>query len=191
MIRSNLGYVFESKIDAKGIVGIKESFNYSIRDDIQRVTAEFSIDVNGHIVCPSYWDRSIGFSSLATLLNGDILVNAEKFARSNRALFSLASVTYLICVLDLKINTNTKEILDSNINFYLPKVNMPLEKLTKEKTEGWGVLCDIVSSSGKLYTFIVSEGILSGYKQIVTSQLSDIFTGDKKDYLIGRVKGYL
>lgn len=194
MYKNNLGYIFECKKDSRGAIGIKESFNFSYRGDIQRVNAVFSIDYNGKIVCPTYSDKALGLTSLRTLVlpetfDSDIV----KFIRSNRATYSLYSSTYLICTIEAKISKSTGQwVQDSvKINFYVPKGSSPLSKLIGEESQEWGILCDIAASSGKLNTFHVSEGMLNGFKQIVLSQLQSIVLEDKTAYIGGRVKNYM
>jgi len=194
MVRNNLGYIFECKKDNRGNVGIKESFNFSYRDDIQKINAIFGIDVQGNIVCPAYIDKASGLVSLRSLVSKDTLdSDVEKFVRSNRAIYSLSNVTYLICSVEAKISKATLEWFDDStkINFYVPRASMSLGKLMNNSSEGWGIVCDIAASSGKLNTFHVSEGVLSAYKQFVIPQLKDIVVGDKKDYLKGRLNKYI
>lgn len=194
MLRNNLGYIFECKRDSKGNVGIKESFNFSYRDDIQKVSAIFGIDMSGNILIPSYLDKSTGLTSLCNLVSADTLdIDIDKFVRSNRATYSLGSVTYLICSVEAKISKSRHEWLsdDLRINFYVPRMSKPLGKLMNNSSDGWGIVCDIAASSGKINTFHVSEGVLSGYRQLVLTQLKDIIVGNKKDYLSGRLRKYV
>lgn len=190
MIRNNLGYIFECKKDIKGNIGIKESFSFSVRGNIKRVSAIFGIDVKGKIVSPLYYDKSIGLTSLATLVDEETFdEDIAKFVRSNRATYSLSSVTYLICSVEAKINIETGEWIsdESKINFYVAKASQSLGKLVNSTSEEWGILCDIAASSGKLNTFQVSEGVLNAYKDLVLSQLSELVKGDKKEYIAGRL----
>lgn len=196
MFKNNLGYIFECKKDERGITGIKEGFNFSYRGDIQKVSAIFSIDINGTILCPSYYDKASGFTPLVSLVSQANFTNdIEKFVRSNRATYSLTSATYLVCSLDAKISRSTGQWIDDDLrlNFYVPKGSMLLGKLVNvnSTTEDWGMVCDIAASSGKLNTFHVSEGILSGYKQLVLSQLCSMVVGDKKTYIGGRLLKYM
>ena len=194
MVRNNLGYIFECKKDTRGNIGIKESFNFSYRDDIQKISAIFGIDMQGNIVCPAYIDKASGLVSLGSLVSKDTLgSDVEKFVRSNRATYSLSNVTYLICSVEAKISKTTFNWVDDStkINFYVPRASMSLGKLMNNSNEGWGIVCDIAASSGKLNTFHVSEGVLSAYKQLVIPQLKDIVVGDKKDYLEGRLSRYI
>lgn len=194
MHKNNLGYIFECKKDNRGVIGIKESFNFSYREDIQRISAIFSIDYNGNIVCPSYSDKALGLTSLRGLVmpetfDSDIL----KFVRSNRATYSLYSLTYLICSVEAKISKSTGQWVQGStkVNFYVPKGSSPLAKLIGNDSQEWGILCDIAASSGKLNTFHVSDGMLNGFKQIVLSQLQPIVTGDKVSYIGGRMSKYM
>ena len=194
MVRNNLGYIFECKKDNRDNIGIKESFNFSYRDDIEKISAIFGIDVKGSIVCPAYLDKVAGLAPLSALISKETLnSDIEKFVRSNRATYSLSNVTYLICSVEAKINVDTLEWDNEStkINFYVPRASMPLGKLMNNSSEGWGILCDIAASSGKLNTFQVSDGVLSAYKQLVLRQLKDIIVGDKKDYLVGRLNKYI
>lgn len=193
MYKNNLGYIFECKKDDRGNLGIKESFNFSYRDDIQKVKAEFGVDINGSILCPAYLDKALGLTSLKSLVSGETFdEDIDKFVRSNRATYSLSSATYLVCVLDAKISKSTHSWVNDElrINFYVPKGSTSLKRLNIDSKE-LGIVCDIAASSGKLNTFHVSEGVLLGYKQVVLSQLCDIITEDKKAYIKGRVIRYI
>lgn len=190
MYKNNLGYIFECKKDNRGNVGIKESFSFSYKGDIQRVNAIFGIDINGIILCPAYLDKASGLTSLCSLVSKESFESdVEKFVKSNRATYSISSITYLICSVDAKISKSTHKWVtdDTKINFYVPKGSSSLGKLMNSSSEEWGIVCDIAASSGKLNTFKVSDGVLNGYKQLVLSQLSDIVTENKKSYIGGRL----
>lgn len=194
MYKNNLGYIFECKKDNRGNIGIKESFNFSYKGDIQRVSAIFGVDINGAVICPAYFDKALGIVPLRSLVSPDTIdADIEKFVRSNRATYSLSATTYLICSIEAKISRSTHQWIpeDLKISFYVPKGSSSLGKLMNSNSEEWGIVCDIAATSGKLNTFQVSEGILNGYKQLVLSQLCNIVTDDKKAYIKGRVAKYL
>lgn len=194
MHKNNLGYIFECKKDDRGNIGIKESFNFSYKGDIQKVNAIFGIDINGAILCPAYADKASGLTSLRALVSQETFAtDIEKFVRSNRATYSLSSATYLICSVDAKISKSTHQWImdDLKINFFVPKGSSSLGKLMNTSSEEWGIVCDIAASSGKLNTFHVSEGVLNGYKQLVLSQLCTIVTEDKRMYIGGRLGKYM
>lgn len=182
-MRNSLGFIFECKSDIRGEIGLKEKFTFSYKGDIQRVNALFGIDLNGNILSPVYMDKASGFTPVASLITRDFAADVEKFCRSNRAIYSLCSVIFLVCEVDLKISRSTHEWVPDGqkINFYMYK------GARQEQGNCVSMFCDIVAPSGKLNTFKVNEGVINGYKQIVLSQLKNIITSDKKNYIAGRL----
>lgn len=178
----NLGYIFETKIDEKNISGIKESYSFTddIETNIRRIDALFSVDVDGNILNPSYYDRALGFVPMT------LDMDMEKFIRSNRAVYSLLPSTYLIVKVNAKVSLSTREWVDTSIDLYVPKGRIDLSKVSDKA--GVGITCDKASSTGKLNVFQVSDGVLAYYKQLILGQLSNIVFGDKLLYLKGRVR---
>lgn len=188
MFKNNIGYIFECKKDGKGTLGVKESFNYSFRGDIQKVNAIFSVDMYGKILVPSYFDKAGGFNPLNAIISNPSDIDA--FVRSHRATYSVFPASYLICTFDGKVSRITGELIDDSvkINLYSPNFELSLGKIVSNSSEEWGVACYIAASSGKFNTCIMSEDILNSYRQLIKNQLRGIIAGDKQTYLYGRLR---
>lgn len=189
MIINNLGYIFDCKKDDNGIIGVKEEYKFTYRGNIQSISAVFGIDINGKILCPAYYEKAVGLSSLRNFIKETTFSSdLDKFIRSNRALYSLSSATYLICVVKAKADRGTHVLLqdDFHVDFYVQKCTVPMDKINS--TEDFGIVCDIALPSKALNTFYVNAGILNGYSSLVFSQFSNLVSDSKKEYIDKRLR---
>lgn len=191
MFKNNIGYIFECKKDSKGTIGVKESFSFSYRGDIQRVNAIFSVDMYGKILMPSFFEKASGFNPLNSIITSENDMDA--FVRSHRATYSVFPASYLICVFDGKISKTSGEWVDDaiKINLYVPNFELALGKIVSNSSEELGVACSVAAPAGKLNTCIMSEDILNSYKHMILKQLKGIIVGDKQAYLYGRIRNSL
>ena len=188
---SSIGYIFDCKKDHKGNIGIKEGFNFTYKGNIMRLSALFGVDIDGQILSPAFSDKATGLVPLRSIISDtNFEEDVNKFARSNRPTYSLLSTTYLVCVINGKIDMESKCWMDdyTSIQFYVPKGSNSLAKLVGATSKDWGIVCDIALPYGKMNTFHVSEGILNGYKQMVQSQLMNILGKTKSEYISGRLR---
>lgn len=190
MITNNLGYIFDCKKDDNGVVGIKEEFKFIYKGGIQSINAVFGIDINGKILCPAYYEKAVGLSSLRNFVKeATFSSDLDKFIRSNRAIYSLSSATYLICVMKARADRNTHVLLQDgfHVDFYVQKCTVPMDKINSS-IEEFGVVCDIASPSTALNTFRVNGGILNGYSSLVFSQFSNLVSDNKREYIEKRLR---
>ena len=119
MKRCGLGYFTDVRYDNLGHVGIMEKHNFFFGYNTVNCKLVFCIDNNGNPAIPAYNDVDNGFVPLSTKIE---LTNdgLNKYLKSHKGCFNVLGSFLFITEANLKYDKNTKELLDSRINFYLP-----------------------------------------------------------------------
>lgn len=164
MIVNNLGYIFESRYDSLGSVGVMESFKVLFRGDEQKVSIVLAIDNSGKIIVPAYSDISLGFKPLSNqCLDRQ---GVDNFVRSNKPYFGKLGEFSMIASGTIVYNKETKEIISTDeLFFYVPKTvsNKVTEFIDRKGVQQPAIICDKLSVTKGLNNFEVSQVIYDSY----------------------------
>lgn len=166
MIVNNLGYIFESRYDSLGNIGVMESFKVLFKNNEQRVSVVLVIDTSGKIIVPAYSDMSLGFRPLSALCEDKIGV--DTFVRSNKPYFGKLGEFSMIASGTIIYNKETKEVISTDdLFFYVPKtVSNKVSEFTDRKgTQHPAIICDKLSINKGLNNFEISQMIYDSYLQ--------------------------
>ena len=184
MIINNLGYVFESRYDSHKDIGIMESFKVLFKGDEQRVTVTLDFDSIACIIVPAYNDISLGFKPLSSLCSDEIGV--DTFVRSNKPYFGKLGVFSMIASGTIIYDKNTKEIISSDdLGFYVPKAMSEKLKecVDKKGVQHPAIICDKLSTTNGLNSFIVSQVIYDSYLKNFLSNIDASKAEDRSLFL--------
>lgn len=164
MLVNNLGYIFESRYDSSGNIGIMEGFKVLFRGSEQRVTITLAIDNTGKIIIPAYNDISLGFKPLTSICQDR--EDVDMFVRSNKPYFGKLGEFSMIASGTIVYNKETKEVISTNeLAFYVPKTTSDKISEFKDRkgVQQPAVICDKLSTSKGLNSFEVSKLIYDSY----------------------------
>ena len=184
---SYTGYLFECKShNTSSQVGIRESYNFVVRDGFIHVTLLCSMNMHGNLVKPAYYNNITGFKSIDTVFAQTV---------GKKCWYGVLSSMQLLCRIKLLFDEHTGilNVEKSKFDLYLPK--SLVEDMSKViRTSGKScpaLVCDLIvpreiksteSCNCIALPKALYNGMLNSLKQI---QLSDVET--KEAYLAYRL----
>lgn len=184
MIINNLGYIFESRYDSLGNIGVMESFKVLFRGDEQRVSVVLAIDSCGKIIVPAYSDISLGFKPLSSMCRDK--AGVDTFVRSNKPYFGKLGEFSMIASGTIIYNKETKEIISTDeLFFYVPKTvsNKVPDFIDKKGIQQPAIICEKLSTNKGLNSFVVSQMIYDSYMKNFINCIDANKTEDRNTFL--------
>lgn len=175
MYKTSSGFVFEANTVCVGnqfLTGIKEEYSVGGGSTI-RVRATFGVDINIMPTKPAYLQQGYKFVGLSDLLlDGNPAEGMSRFLRSNRAVYTLVPVTYLICNVTGEIDRATGAWLNNTtVTFYTPKSIVRLDDASNGQHKR-GVLCEQLALHKGLHLIEANPQYLSMISQAILSRVN-------------------
>lgn len=156
---TNLGYAFECITDTNKQLGIPYSYKVlNLVTNKMSVALTVFVDDTGRLMELMYKNTTTGFVPLSSLYPTEDLIT--QFVKSNKPAYGVIGNFKLIVSGTIIVNPDGT-IDTKKLNFYVPKT-------IRDNI----FLCDRLSTTGGINTFVVSEPILNAYYKNFLSNIT-------------------